>query len=109
MLFHYPHYGHGLPQSALVIGSHKIIRDLESGAVQLFDLEKDLSEAHNLAESKPEKAAELNQLLSARLKRVGAQMPSLNPDYTPSASRDRWRPGARRGGRPSGPRRLRGI
>ena len=76
---------------------------------QLFDLEKDLSEAHNLAESRPEKAAELNQLLSARLKQVGAQMPSLNPDYTPSASRDRGRPGARRGGRPSGPRRLRGI
>jgi arylsulfatase A-like enzyme len=85
LLFHYPHYnvGPAVPQSALVVGKYKIIRGLESGSVQLFNLAEDVSEANNLAGALPEKAKELDELLSDRLKRADAQMPSINPNYDP--------------------------
>lgn len=88
LLFHYPHYGQGpmqKPQSALILENYKIVKDLETGAVQLFDLEKDLSEKTDLSKKLPEKAHELEALLEKRLKQVNAQMPTVNSDYDPSA------------------------
>jgi arylsulfatase A-like enzyme len=90
LLFHFPHYGQGpsqKPQSALILGNDKIVKDLETGAVQLFDLEKDLSEKNDLAGKLPEKAQKLDALLTRRLEELGAQMPTENPNYDPSASR----------------------
>jgi len=88
LLFHYPHYGQGpqqKPQSALILKNYKIVKDLETGAVQLFDLENDLSEKNDLARQMPEKAREMEALLEKRLKQVGAQMPTENPDYDSAA------------------------
>ena len=99
LLFHYPHYGNGsiTPHSALIVGRYKIIRDYESVSVRLFDLERDVSEANDLASVLPAKAAELEGVLDDRLERVDAQMPTPNPDYDPDAAttddrRDRRRP-----------------
>jgi hypothetical protein len=64
--------------------SYKIVRDLETGAVELFDLGNDLSEKIDLARKLPEKAHELEALLN-RLKQADAQMPQENPDYDPDA------------------------
>ena len=88
LLFHYPHYGKGpdVPQSALVVGKYKIIRNYESGSVKLFDLVKDISETNDLAGAMPEKTRELEKLLDNRLKRANAQMPSVNPNYDPDMS-----------------------
>jgi arylsulfatase A-like enzyme len=110
LLFHYPHYGRGpgVPQSALVVGKYKIIRNHESGSVQLFDLAEDLSEANDLAGALPEKAKELEQLLDDRLKHANAQMTSVNPNYdpdTPVTRGQRRGPGRRRATTP--PRRRR--
>jgi len=88
LLFHYPHYGHGpaqKPQSAIIVGNYKLLKDLETGATQLFDLEADLSEEHDLAKQMPEKTEELENLLNKRLKQVNAQMPTENPNYDPDA------------------------
>ncbi len=88
LLFHYPHYGRGprqTPQSAVIVGNYKLIMDLESETVQLFDLENDLSEKKDLAKSMPEKASELGDILKERLEAVEAQMPTENPDYDPDA------------------------
>jgi arylsulfatase A-like enzyme len=106
LLFHFPHYGVGraAPQSALVIGKHKMIRDHESGSVQLFDLAEDLAESNDLARSLPEKTEELEKLLDDRLGRANAQMTSVNPDYDPSAPVTQ----ERRGGPRDGGRRARG-
>jgi arylsulfatase A-like enzyme len=92
LLFHYPHYGLGpmqKPQSALILKNYKIVKDLETGAVQLFDLEKDLFEKKDLARTMPEKVHELEALLEKRLKQVGAQMPADNPNYDSSAKASR--------------------
>ena len=88
LLFHYPHYGQGpaqKPQSAIIVGNYKLLRDLETETVQLFDLEKDLSEKNDLAQTMPGKADELEKLLNKRLQKVDAQMPTINQDYDPEA------------------------
>ncbi|MGI9243184.1 MAG: sulfatase [Verrucomicrobiales bacterium] len=94
LLFHYPHYGRGpsqKPQSAVIVGKYKLIRELESGTVQLFDLENDLFEKSDLHDSMPDKTRELEEILDRRLGEVGAQLPKANPNYDSSASPQRRR------------------
>jgi len=88
LLFHYPHYGQGpiqKPQSALIAENYKLLKDLESGTVQLFNLENDLSEKNDLSATMPEKTEKLESLLNKRLAQAEAQMPTTNPDYDPDA------------------------
>lgn len=51
------------------------------GALQLYDLQTDLSEQHNLAEKMPEVTARLYNQLKKWRKSVGAQEMTLNPNY----------------------------
>lgn len=94
LLFHYPHYGQGpaqKPQSAIILGDFKLIRDLETGTAKLFNLNKDLGEQKNLAKTHPEKTAELEALLDKRLKEVNAQTMTENPSYDPDANQSQQR------------------
>ncbi len=86
LLFHYPHYGQGpaqKPQSAIIQGNYKLLKDLETGTTQLFNLETDLSEENDLSIKMPEKAEQLGKLLDIQLKKVNAQKPTQNPNYDP--------------------------
>ncbi|MBN1420318.1 MAG: sulfatase [Planctomycetes bacterium] len=76
--WHYPHYSNqgGMPGGAVRKGDWKLIEFYEDGALELYDLSKDIGEAANLAASKPEKVAELRGDLDAWRVRVGAQMPA---------------------------------
>jgi arylsulfatase A-like enzyme len=95
LYWHYPHQwyrnvGVGLgiePFSAVRKGQWKLIYFYGDGVsdgkgydprVELYDLSKDIGEARNLAESKPEKAAELQEMLSRWLKEVGAGIPIVS-------------------------------
>jgi arylsulfatase A-like enzyme len=92
LVFHYPHYGMGplqKPQSAFLIGKYKLLRDLESGVDQLFDLESDISETSDLAKKMPEISKHLSSMLDQRLKQLGAQSPSVNPDFDPRSIKSR--------------------
>jgi len=81
--WHFPHYNmHGsTPASALRSGDYKLIEWYETGQVELYDLEADASESHDLAATRPE----LKQALLARLRdwqrTTGAQLPRTNPNY----------------------------
>ncbi len=100
LLFHYPHYGAGpeaKPASAIIAGSLKLIKDWESNSYQLFNLEEDLGEQNDLAESRPEKLREFTALMEERLRSVNAQIPTINPNYDPSAERSERRRAGRRG------------
>lgn len=66
-------------------GAGGLLKDLETGTSQLFDLEADLSEKNNLSESMPEKVKQLEELLGERLAAIQAQMPTQNPDYDSDA------------------------
>ncbi|MHC4527474.1 MAG: hypothetical protein ACYS29_06320, partial [Planctomycetota bacterium] len=53
------------------------------GALELFNLGKDLNEQHNLTNLMPKKASELYNKLKAWRKEVGAQEMTRNPSYSP--------------------------
>ena len=83
--WHYPHYhtaGTG-PSGAVRMGKYKLIEWYEPSLlgrekqVELYDLEKDISESQDLANEMPEKAKELRNLLIAWRESLGAQMPTV--------------------------------
>ena len=80
--WHYPHYGNqgAFPGAAVRLGDYKLIEFFEDNHAELYNLRRDLGEKKNLAEAKPEKAAELRALLHAWQKETGARFPAPNPN-----------------------------
>ena len=63
LVWHYPHY-HGStwrPGSAIRQNNWKLIEFYEEEKVELYDLSKDISEQHNVAEAHPDTAADLGE------------------------------------------------
>jgi len=81
--WHYPHYHHTAPCGAVRAGRHKLIEYFEDGRRELYDLAGDIGEKNDLAQKMPEKAAELRRKLASWRKRVGALMPTQNPNHDP--------------------------
>ncbi len=79
----YPHYGNqgGAPASAVRDGHWKLIEWREDDKVELFDLEADPGETHNLANSNADVAARLRESLAKWRQEVGAKAPTRNPKY----------------------------
>ncbi|MEI6233447.1 MAG: sulfatase [Planctomycetota bacterium] len=86
MYFHFPHYDHENdgPATVMISGDLKLFKVYETGAVRMFDLSKDYSEKHDLAQEQASKAAELEKKMDAYLKEINAQMATKNPDYDPN-------------------------
>ena len=71
-----------VPSSVIRTGDWKLIEDFEDGSLQLYNLKDDISESNNLAETMPEKRAELLENLRQWRKNVNAPVPKQrNPDY----------------------------
>ncbi len=85
LFWHYPHYhpGGARPYAALRKGPWKLVQDYETGTHELFNLETDPAEAHNLAAEQPERIMALARDLFAWQSRVGAQWPMPNPAWEP--------------------------
>jgi arylsulfatase A-like enzyme len=83
---HFPHYDKDEigPASAIYLGNFKLVRVYETGALRLFDLSKDITERHDLAQQMPDKAADLDRRLTEYLKTINAQMPTPNANYDPT-------------------------
>jgi len=81
VFWHYPHYSNqgGSPYGAVRLGDFKLIEWYEDKRVELYDLQNDLGEKHNLATEKPEEAAALLAQLHDWRKSVNAPMPTDNP------------------------------
>ena len=60
-------------QSAVRLGSWKLVKTWAQNEIELFDLAVDIGEANNLAASRPLKANELHQALRGFLSEVGAE------------------------------------
>jgi len=86
--WHYPHYhsaGEG-PSGAIRSGDYKLIEWFDKslygiqteGALELYNLKKDVGEQNNLVNEKPELAAKLYKMLSDWRKNVGAQKMEKN-------------------------------
>ena len=89
LFWHYPHYHHSSPASAIREGDYKLIKFYEDNHVELYDLKNDISEQNNLSETMPEKTEALYQKLNRWLESVNAAMPTPNPDYDPNREQ-RW-------------------
>ena len=90
LFWHYPHYSNqgGPPHGAVRLGDFKLIEWYEDMHVELYNLKDDLGKQRDLAKTNPAKAAELTKLLHDWRQRVGAQMPTPNPNYNPAAKPD---------------------
>ena len=87
LYWHYPHYWGGnrvRPFGVVRSGPWKLIEFYEDMRVELYNLQDDIGEAHDLAVDKPEKTAQLRQMLHGWRTAMGAQMPQPNPHYDPA-------------------------
>jgi arylsulfatase A-like enzyme len=82
LYWHYPHYGNqgGSPGGAIREGDYKLIEFYEDSRVELYNLKDDIGEQKDLAAKMPGKVADLRLLLHQWRKRVGALMPTPNPN-----------------------------
>ena len=84
--WHFPHYSnHGMqsPGGAIRAGDYKLLEYFENNTVQLFNLNTDISEQHDLSGSETEKVNELRSMLHKWREDIHAQMMPPNPDYLP--------------------------
>jgi arylsulfatase A-like enzyme len=83
LFWHYPHYSNqgGRPGGAVREGRLKLIEHYEDGRRELYDLECDPGERHDLAGERPGDADRLARLLAGWRQSVGSQMPRPNPVY----------------------------
>ncbi|WP_197168112.1 sulfatase [Neorhodopirellula pilleata] len=88
LFWHLPHYHHSTPASVIRQGDWKLIEFLEDSSIELYNLRDDLSEQHNLAANQPDLVRELRAALEAWRQRVGAKMPTPNPDYDPQRANE---------------------
>ncbi|MPY91364.1 MAG: sulfatase-like hydrolase/transferase [Luteitalea sp.] len=86
--WHFPGYLEGVadegqwrttPAGAIRAGHHKLIEFFETGTAELYDLEEDIGERNNLAESQPELVEQLRRQLEEWRLAVGANMPAMKP------------------------------
>ena len=71
IVFNYPYYA-AAPINAIIVGKYKLMRQLNTGEIKLFNIDKDLSEKNNLAQQNPEIAASLADQMDSYLAKVNA-------------------------------------
>jgi arylsulfatase A-like enzyme len=72
LVFHFPWYD-GEPESAIRLGNYKLVKNLDSRKLWLFDLAEDIGERNNLADRLPEKATQLHEAMQNYLAAVNAE------------------------------------
>ncbi|MEO8519994.1 MAG: sulfatase [Acidobacteriota bacterium] len=85
LFWHYPHYSNqgGKPGAAMRAGRYKLIEFYEDNRVELYDLQNDIGEQHDLAGTMVKKAGEMRRALGAWRRGIGAQMMTPNAGYAP--------------------------
>ena len=75
LYWHYPHYSNqgGFPGGAIRVGDWKLVERYEDGQVQLYNLEDDLGERHDLAAANAERVTTMRARLHRWYKDVDAK------------------------------------
>lgn len=83
LYWHFPHYREEIitPYSIIREGNLKLIKWYEGNRFELYDLDKDLSEAIDLSEKMPLKVKQLNKKLDSWLRSVNAKLPVANSKF----------------------------
>jgi arylsulfatase A-like enzyme len=83
LYWHYPHYGNqgGSPGSVIRDGKYKLIEFFEDEHLELYNIENDIGENHNLINTYPEIADSLYEKLKRWRLQVHAMYPAPNPTF----------------------------
>ena len=82
IFWHFPHYrGRIMPYSMVRSGSWKLLKRYDGQPYELFNLAEDIGEKEELSAKMPGKVQQLDTKLVEWLKKTGAKVPRLNPDY----------------------------
>jgi arylsulfatase A-like enzyme len=83
IFWHYPHYGNqgGTPGSSVRMGNYKLIEFFEDNRIELYDIEKDPGEKHDLSQEELELAQDMKATLWQWRQDVEAKIPQPNPDF----------------------------
>lgn len=75
--FHYPHFSNqgGRPKTVILENNYKLIKSLETGDTELYDLKADVEEANDLSATMPKLTKRLSDSIVTWQKRVNAPMP----------------------------------
>lgn len=73
LIFHFPWYGRTLPMSAIRDGDYKLVMNLHTRGVQLYNLVQDIGETTDLVDQMPEKVEQLRGRLVTYLEEVEAE------------------------------------
>ena len=91
LYWHYPHYHHDRPASAIRMRDWKLIEYLDGTNERLlFHLDNDLGEAQNMVDEYPGRAKQLLDRLRRWRQEVVARMPVTNPHYDPQRAGEWW-------------------
>lgn len=83
LYWHLPHYHHSTPTGAIRRGNWKLIEFFEDDSIELYQLDRDIGETLNVASENPAVADQMRSALATWRNQVGAQMPTLNPNFDP--------------------------
>jgi hypothetical protein len=85
LCWHWLHYHRGgaSPHGVIRKGQYRLIEHFDGTPAELYDIENDIGETVNLVNTMLEKVMELLNELREWRHEVGAQMPTLNPNYDP--------------------------
>ena len=75
------------PCGAVRKGDWKLIEFYHEEKAELYNLKDDIGEQNELSKKNPEKKAELLKMLHDWQKKIGAKMPTPNPNYDPNAAK----------------------
>ncbi len=79
LFFHYPHFAwhkSNRPGAAVRAGKHKLILRFDDDSIELYDLDEDIGERHNLAKKMPAHGKMLRKQLETWLAETGAKRPT---------------------------------
>lgn len=89
LFWHFPNYTNqgGRPAGAIRDGDWKLVEQFEDGSLELYNLASDVGETRNVAAEHPQRVEQMAAALRAWRARVGARMPTPNPDFDVQAHR----------------------
>lgn len=85
IFWHYPHYSNqgGTPGCSMRMGDYKLIRFFEEDRYELYNLQEDISEQHDLSEQIPETLEKMKAILHNWTIEIGAKIPQHTLGFKP--------------------------
>jgi arylsulfatase A-like enzyme len=83
IFWHFPHYSNlgGTPTASIRQEQYKLIEFFEDGHTELYNLENDIGETHDLTHEEPDRSHQMKEELHRWYHRVKARFPTPNPKW----------------------------